>query len=331
MTAIVNVCFDQQIFRRQPRGGISRYFIDLRQALEQESMVRISRRADAHVVHATFYGGQPYKLKQDQSLISSLYDLIPERHPEHFFLSQWRSPHGNKKNWLEMSDQILSISQASADDLSFFYPSIQRPIHVIHLATGMQSVKPQAIPSLLQRRFWLMVGKRHAYKNGMTILLALKKISSIKEIPLLVCAGGGRWRKREERLIQDNGLQKHILQLSADHQQLAWLYRHAEAVLVPSICEGFSLPLIEALVCNTPVLASDIEAHREVGGGFATLLPASNALAWSEALAAIASNIIMPPKSALGDAGFQQLCDYYSLERMAQEHVVAYRANCLSR
>ena len=48
------------------------------------------RRAD--VVHATFYGGRPYRLRKGQRLVSSLFDMVPERHPEHFFLPGLRSP-----------------------------------------------------------------------------------------------------------------------------------------------------------------------------------------------------------------------------------------------
>jgi glycosyltransferase involved in cell wall biosynthesis len=46
---------------------------------------------------------------------------------------------------------------------------------------------------------------------------------------------------------------------------LARLYAEATAVLVPSLSEGFGLPVIEALACGAPVIASDIPVLREVG------------------------------------------------------------------
>lgn len=146
-------------------------------------------------------------------------------------------------------------------------------MRVIPLATALDTLKPLPVTGLGGRRFWLMVGKRHAYKNGLTLLRALARLPRGDEAPLLVCAGGGGWRPEERRWIQTNHLEDRLLQRPVSDGELAWLYRQAEGVLIPSIAEGFSLPAIEALLCNTAVIASDLEVHRE-GGAFATLLAA---------------------------------------------------------
>jgi glycosyltransferase involved in cell wall biosynthesis len=63
---------------------------------------------------------------------------------------------------------------------------------------------------------------------------------------------------------------------------LAALYRRAAIVLQPSDREGFGLPLIEAMACGTPVVASDLAALREVGGDAATYCPAGAVGHWCE-------------------------------------------------
>jgi glycosyltransferase involved in cell wall biosynthesis len=68
---------------------------------------------------------------------------------------------------------------------------------------------------------------------------------------------------------------------------LAWLYRHAAAVIVPSRHEGFGLPVVEALSLGTPVVASDIPALREVGGRATRFAPADAPAAFAEQLEAI--------------------------------------------
>lgn len=336
----LHIGFDAQIMRRQRRGGIRRYFCELAAALPQAD-VRVSsssstllgcwdRRSwrQADIVHATYYAGNPHRLRQGQSLVSSLYDMVPERHPEHFFLSGLRSPHANKYNWLSASDLIISISAASADDLLFFHPKLRTPVRVIHLATSLDSIQPQPLSGLKDRRFWLMVGKRHAYKNGMTLMRALAMLHrgcrSACDLPLLVFAGGGSWRPEELRCIAANGLQHAVLQLEASDSVLAWLYRQAEAVLVPSLAEGFSLPLIEALACDTPVVASDLEVHREVGRGFSTFLPTLNAGAWAEWLLSRSGRPEARPSEGLGPGEYGRLRRKFAMDRLVQEHVEAY-------
>lgn len=322
----LRVAFDRQIFRRQTRGGISRYFHDLASGLCTEIDIELTQRRSAQIVHATFYGGSPYRLAADQRLVSSLFDLIPERHPEHFLLPAFRSPHANKRQWLSCSDLVISISQASADDLNFFQPDLRTPIRVIHLATQIDSVSLQALPELVGRRFWLFVGKRHAYKNAMTLFRAIKRLQPAQDQPLLVCVGGGRWSKREQQLIQAAGIGAQMFQIEASDHELAWMYRQAEAVLVPSMAEGFSLPLIEALLCNTPVIASDLEVHREVAGSYATIIPALNADAWNEILEHVNKQALPRPQEALGLLRYKELCDYYRIKRMVDQHNDAYKA-----
>jgi glycosyltransferase involved in cell wall biosynthesis len=63
-------------------------------------------------------------------------------------------------------------------------------------------------------------------------------------------------------------------------QELAAVYRHCALLLQPSEAEGFGLPVIEALACGTPVLASDLPALHEVGGAAASYAPVGNISFW---------------------------------------------------
>jgi glycosyltransferase involved in cell wall biosynthesis len=68
-----------------------------------------------------------------------------------------------------------------------------------------------------------------------------------------------------------------------DRATLAAVYRRAVVALLPSEREGFGLPLVEALACGTPVVASDIPVLREVGGDAAEYRPVGDVEAWSRA------------------------------------------------
>jgi glycosyltransferase involved in cell wall biosynthesis len=96
----------------------------------------------------------------------------------------------------------------------------------------------------------------------------------------LVRAGGpmsSEHRARAERL----GVAGAIVELPMlDRRVLAAAYRRAACVLLPSDSEGFGLPVIEAMACGTPVVASDLAVLREVGGDAACYCPVGDVDAW---------------------------------------------------
>lgn len=73
-------------------------------------------------------------------------------------------------------------------------------------------------------------------------------------------------KKILSRIKQHPRYQSHLFVLhNLDDASLIHCYRHARAVIFPSIVEGFGLPIIEALLLGTKTFASDIPIHREVG------------------------------------------------------------------
>ena len=82
-----------------------------------------------------------------------------------------------------------------------------------------------------------------------------------------------------------------------DRATLAGLYRRAQAVLVPSEAEGFGLPVIEALACGAPVIASALPVLREVGDTACLYCPVGDVTGWAETLDALLSGRHLPPAS----------------------------------
>ena len=86
---------------------------------------------------------------------------------------------------------------------------------------------------------------------------------------------GGPFTAAQQALVRELGLGDAVVVLPAlDRSTLASVYRRSALLLMPSEREGFGLPVLEALACGTPVVASDVAALREVGGFAAVLLPA---------------------------------------------------------
>lgn len=93
--------------------------------------------------------------------------------------------------------------------------------------------------------------------------------------------------------------------VSPSDEALRELYSGAVAVLVPSLAEGFGLPVIEAMACGAPVLASDATALPEAADGAALLLPPRAARPWKDALERIAGDAAL--RADMRKRGFERV------------------------
>jgi glycosyltransferase involved in cell wall biosynthesis len=96
---------------------------------------------------------------------------------------------------------------------------------------------------------------------------------------------GGPFTPEHESLARELGVRDGISVLPAlDDRTLAAVYRRAALVVLPSEREGFGLPVVEALACGTPVVASDLPVLREVGGRAPEYRRVGDRAAWAEAV-----------------------------------------------
>ncbi len=96
---------------------------------------------------------------------------------------------------------------------------------------------------------------------------------------------GGPFTAAQRAHARDLGVLDAIVVLPfVDRATLAAVYRRATLSLLPSEREGFGLPLVESLASGTPVVASDIEVLREVGGAAASYCPVADVAAWQETI-----------------------------------------------
>lgn len=101
---------------------------------------------------------------------------------------------------------------------------------------------------------------------------------------------GGVFTSEQARLVDRLDLARSIVVLPRlERDVLAAVYRRATVVLQPSEREGFGLPVVEALACGTPVIASDLPVLREVGGEAVQYCPVGNIASWREAVGALLS------------------------------------------
>lgn len=130
----------------------------------------------------------------------------------------------------------------------------------------------------------LHVGSTIARKRIDVLLRVFAGVRRVSPTARLVRVGGPLTAEQRS-LARDLGVADAIVSLPfLDRPTLAAVYRRSAMLLQPSEREGFGLPVLESLACGTPVVASDIEALREVGGSAAVYCPPDDIDAWIAAV-----------------------------------------------
>lgn len=173
-----------------------------------------------------------------------------------------------KRLCAEKSDAIICISKSAASDVLAHYEFAgSKLIFSIPLAC---STVFQELPNAAQhyqtptnKGFLLYVGKRQTYKNFAQLLDTYTKWSFRSSIDLVVV--GSPWDSSEQGLIWEFGLEQNIhLLAQISDEDLCCLYNLALAFIYPSLYEGFGIPLVEAMACGCPIVASRIPSSLEV-------------------------------------------------------------------
>jgi glycosyltransferase involved in cell wall biosynthesis len=148
----------------------------------------------------------------------------------------------------------------------------------------------------IARPYLLTVGTLEPRKNLPLLLRAFDRLRAMDGTPAaeldLVTVGAKGWRDRElraELALRLASGRVHLLGYVPEDDLVA-LYGGAVAMAYPSHFEGFGLPVIEAMACGTPVVATDVEALHEVSGGAAILVQPGDDAALAAELATLAAN-----------------------------------------
>jgi glycosyltransferase involved in cell wall biosynthesis len=170
---------------------------------------------------------------------------------------------------LAAADAIIAVSQATADDLRELLGVGERRIHVIHEGVDTAFAAPGgALPAGLPERFLLFVSTLEPRKNILGLLAGFERAVADGYPGDLVLVGRWGWRTEvARRAFASSPVRDRIHRIDRlDRPALNAVMRRAEALLFPSLLEGFGLPVLEAMACGLPVITSDRSSLPEVAG-----------------------------------------------------------------
>ena len=205
-----------------------------------------------------------------------LHDLIPLRAPHHYLPTEAHvARYRARLAWVASADLVVTNSEHTrreAIDLGGCDPGA-----VVCVGAGVGRYFTPAdgsdtelfrwhFPGLEDRRFLLTVGGSDTRKNTERLVLALGALVAAGHDLALVVVGdlSAPWRARLADAARHAGVaERLVLGGAVGDELLRACYRRALATVVPSLAEGFGLPVLESAACGTPALASASSALAE--------------------------------------------------------------------
>jgi len=241
---------------------------------------KILESKNIDIYYLPYYITSPFH-KKSYKLIITVFDLI------HFFYPQLKMSRGRRifhrlkfisRIIFKKADKIITISVNTSRDLIKNFKVPPRKIKMIHMGVSenFRVVDSGLVKRLLRDKYKiskpyiLYVGRNEPHKNLKAVILAYLKLpDNLKSNYNLVLVG-----KEDEKYNQPirdiinkyNIEEKVIFAGYVEDSELPYIYSGASVFVFPSFYEGFGLPILEAMACGVPVVASDSSSLPEVGG-----------------------------------------------------------------
>jgi glycosyltransferase involved in cell wall biosynthesis len=204
-------------------------------------------------------------------------------------------------------DALLRVAPAFADSITL----IPHGVEVEPGVTGNRSAVREEWRISDSTLALLFVGELAEHKQPLQLTEAIRCARGRGADVEGLLVGEGRLRRDLENATDG------AISLLGERDDVGTLQSAADAFVLPSLHEGLSLALLEAMASGLPVIASEIPSNREVVGEAGILVPPGDASALCEAIVQLAADHEL--RSRLGEAARRRVADRFSLERMLRE------------
>jgi glycosyltransferase involved in cell wall biosynthesis len=252
-------------------------------------------------------------------LVLTVHDLVALEHPGLHPRRSVALQRAQLRAAIASATVVVAVSRATADRLEVHGVNPDRIVVAPNGATRLPVPDPSCVPV---GPYFLAVGSVTPRKGFETLVEAFAR-ASLPDDVRLVLAGSDGWAAADVHAAIDRhrGPGRVICTGRVTDAQLAALYDRCIATCIPSVAEGFGLPVVEAAVAGAPVIASDLPVFREITDAVVLLAPSGDAPAWAAALEyAFAS----PELRARAAGQSLAVASQYSWKRSAALTLAAY-------
>jgi glycosyltransferase involved in cell wall biosynthesis len=247
---------------------------------------------------------------------------------ERIRLRRWYSFTGMQARVARRLERLITVSGTARDDVRREFDVSPEHIEIVHNGVDHELFRPLGHIAKVDGRLICVTNARLPMK-GLTFLIeALAKLRTERDDAHLVLVAKNGDTKRVDKVARRFGVEDHVEVLeSVEPLHLVELFASAEASVVPSLYEGFSLPAVEAMSCGLPVVSTTGGALPEVVGddGEASLhVPPGDAAA----LASAAAKLLDDPdlRERLSEAGRRRVLERFTWDATARDTVSVYES-----
>jgi len=246
--------------------------------------------------------------------VQVIHDLQVYHYPENFSWLKRRFLYKVLPKSAHAARLTVASSEYTRRDVVRFLPQRQEDTRVVHLA-GQASCQPASAESVrrvrnrygLEEGYLLCVATSHLHKNLHGLVDAYSQVDLGAGLVLVGKRGSGH-SQLARAIRQARGRERIRVLGRVPAEHLAALYTGAAAFVLPSLFEGFGMPVLEAMQCGCPVACSAQTALPEVAGEAALLFDPRDPEAFREALSRISNDEVL--RERLREAGFAQAAKF---------------------
>lgn len=168
---------------------------------------------------------------------------------------------------IKNAKKIITVSKSTRKELLDHFNISEKNIAVTYEGVDDQVLSKQTKEEKLNKKYFLYVGNAYPHKNLDRLIEAFNMfhIQEPKALLYLVGKEDYFYRKLKQK-VNKTSIKDSIQFLGeVSDERLSFLYKNTIALVMPSLMEGFGLPVIEAMANKCLVVASDIPVHREIG------------------------------------------------------------------
>jgi glycosyltransferase involved in cell wall biosynthesis len=217
--------------------------------------------------HSTYY---TMPEKWSGYSVATIHDMVFEMFPQFYSGPSFDLFRQRKRLSAQRAEAVICVSDTTRQDVLRLYELGEDKVHVVPNACSdiFRRLDNTGLPTGIQIKqpFLLYIGNRARYKNFDILAKAYSLWHRRKEVAL-VLVGGRSFSEGEQQLMGKLAIANQVKLLrDIDDETLCCLYNSALAFVYPSLYEGFGMPLLEAMACGCPIIASRIPSTIEVAG-----------------------------------------------------------------